>query len=237
MFAGLPVGCPAAGGGRRIVAVSEGLSLIGDDGSTMRLAHVEFVRRKTGGRWLPVDGRLRDWIARRVIGLAAGSGGSFDRGGRLLVDPLLASGRSIALELVESGHAVFRPDLGTAPDPRRMLDAEERARQASLGVWAGGMAGPVDQGTASRLVGYYGLVTGRILHSAEARYYLYVNFGDRWSEDFTLRVPKDDINPLRRAGLDLMLLEGQTVRVRGWVFEENGPMIEIRHRHAVEVLG
>ncbi|MEZ5826571.1 MAG: hypothetical protein R3C97_18130 [Geminicoccaceae bacterium] len=228
----------ASGGGVKIVAVTDDLDLVADDESRMRLAHVEFVRRKEAdGTWLPVDKGLKNWLATRLVGLEPGEGVRFDRSGRRLIDPRIEEEKPISAELIASGRAIFRPDLGEATDPDALLQEEERARQARFGIWRDGGAGPFVHDKASDLIGHYGLVTGRILHSAETRYYVYANFGKRWKEDFTLRVPSHEVKSLVRDGLDLIALEGRVVRARGWVFEENGPMIQIAHRHAVEVIG
>ena len=70
---------------------------------------------------------------------------------------------------------------------------------------------------------------------ARAQGFVYLNFGRRWKEDFTLRAEEATAKRLARAGLDLMALEGRNVLARGVLFEQDGPMIEITHRDQVEV--
>jgi hypothetical protein len=47
----------------------------------------------------------------------------------------------------------------------------------------------------------------------------YVNFGRRWSEDFTVTVLKRNERNFTAAGLDVKGLAGRRVRVRGWIEE------------------
>jgi hypothetical protein len=51
---------------------------------------------------------------------------------------------------------------------------------------------------------------------------IYVNFGRRWSEDFTVTVLKRNESNFAAAGLDLKSLEGKRIRVRGWIEERGG---------------
>ena len=82
----------------------------------------------------------------------------------------------------------------------------------------------------------YVLVEGRIARAAPTSIYWYANFGELYRRDFTVRIPKAEERAFTAAGLDLAGLGGRRVRVRGWLFEENGPMIEITHPLALEVL-
>jgi hypothetical protein len=65
----------------------------------------------------------------------------------------------------------------------------------------------------------------------------YVNFGRRWSDDFTATIAKRNERRLARDGLDAKRLERHTVRVRGFVEERGGPWIEITESGQIEVVG
>jgi hypothetical protein len=82
----------------------------------------------------------------------------------------------------------------------------------------------------------YLLVEGRALEVARARGFVYVNFGRRWREDFTVRAEERVARKLAKEGLDVAGLAGRDLLVRGLVFEADGPMIELVHRAQVEVL-
>ena len=84
--------------------------------------------------------------------------------------------------------------------------------------------------------GRFVLVEGRIVRVARTTNYWYANFGRSIRRDFTVRVPPEAERGFEAAGVDLEGLEKRRVRVRGWLFEDNGPMIEVTQPLAIEVL-
>jgi hypothetical protein len=74
---------------------------------------------------------------------------------------------------------------------------------------------------------------------------IYVNFGQRWSEDFTVTIQKRNERNFAAAGLDPKSLQGRRVRVRGWVEERGGadgnkggsPWIDAAHPEQIEIAG
>ena len=70
---------------------------------------------------------------------------------------------------------------------------------------------------------------------ARAAATIYVNFGRRWSEDFTVTVPKRNERSFTAAGLPLKKLAGQRVRVRGTIEERGGPWIEALAPEQIEI--
>jgi hypothetical protein len=65
---------------------------------------------------------------------------------------------------------------------------------------------------------------------------VYVNFGRRWTRDFTLTVPRRLQAAFREAGRDPQMLEGRRVRVRGWLERRTGPIIEASAPEQIELL-
>jgi hypothetical protein len=72
-----------------------------------------------------------------------------------------------------------------------------------------------------------------------------VNFGRRWSEDFSVTIQKRNERNFAAAGLDVKGLAGRRVRVRGWV-EARGsagsntggsPWIEAARPEQIEITG
>ena len=74
--------------------------------------------------------------------------------------------------------------------------------------------------------GRFAVVEGKVLSVRESGGTIYVNFGRRWSEDFTVTVLKRNERSFTAAGLALKKLAGQRVRVRGTIEERGGPWIE-----------
>ena len=46
---------------------------------------------------------------------------------------------------------------------------------------------------------------------------IYLNFGDDWRTDFTVSVAPGDNNLFEEAGINLLSLAGQRIRIRGWL--------------------
>jgi hypothetical protein len=66
-----------------------------------------------------------------------------------------------------------------------------------------------------------------------------VNFGQRWSEDFTVTVSKRNERNFTAAGLDLKGLVGRHIQVRGWIEARAGgyPRIEAVRPEQIEAAG
>ena len=80
------------------------------------------------------------------------------------------------------------------------------------------------------------IVEGRVVDAATVRGTTYLNFGTDWRSDFTFRIESNARRAFKRVGVDLASLTGVRVRGRGWVFPLNGPMIDLTHPEALEVL-
>ena len=84
--------------------------------------------------------------------------------------------------------------------------------------------------------GHFTLVEGKVVSVRESGATIYVNFGRRWSEDFTVTVLKRNERSFVDAGIEPKKLEGRRVRVRGWVEEHGGPWIEALHPTQIEIV-
>ena len=65
---------------------------------------------------------------------------------------------------------------------------------------------------------------------------MYVNFGPRWSEQFTVTLLKRNERIFVGAGLTPKALAGRNIEVRGWVEERGGPAIEVLRPEQIEVV-
>ena len=82
----------------------------------------------------------------------------------------------------------------------------------------------------------YAIVEGTVVDAANVGKRVYLNFGDDWRSDFTVRIERAALKVFAKAGLDPMSLQGQTIRVRGWVRSKNGAMIDATHPEQIEVV-
>ncbi len=147
--------------------------------------------------------------------------------------------RSVQEALLASGQARVAAWVGDAACARELLRAERTARDARLGVWADPhyviqVADKPAAVLAER--GRLTLVEGQVLSVRESGGTIYVNFGRRWSEDFTVTVPKRSEKVFTAAGVELKKLSGRLVRVRGIVEERGGPWIEAVRPEQIEVV-
>ena len=71
---------------------------------------------------------------------------------------------------------------------------------------------------------------------ASVRNQLYLNFGDNWKTDFTIQVSTGLRKQFAREGVDLMGIGQQKIRVRGYLREYNGLLIELEDTAHLEVL-
>jgi micrococcal nuclease len=160
-----------------------------------------------------------------------------DRHGRLRVQVHGADGAWLQGELVRRGLALAAP-APDVPDPllAELLGLERAARAAKRGLWAGDDSGPWPAERVAAERGRYLLVRGRVRQVARAQDFVYLNFGEDWHHDFTVRAEARQADRFAKAGLDLQRLEGRTVEVRGLLFEANGPMIELAHPAQLVIL-
>jgi hypothetical protein len=117
---------------------------------------------------------------------------------------------------------------------------ERQARTAALGLWGAPehvVLRADDPAAVSMRRGSFALVEGRVLSVREAGSTIYVNFGRRWSEDFTVTIAKRNERAFSAAGLEPKRLDRREVRVRGWVEERGGPWIDAAHPGQIEVVG
>lgn len=160
-----------------------------------------------------------------------------DRHGRVLAhvvrreDGLWAQG-----EMLKAGLArvyTFADNRVLAGD---MLALEGAARARKAGLWA--LARYAVRAADAVPLGQedFYLVEGRVADAQRVKDRVYLNFGADWRSDFTVKVKARDEARFAERGVDVLALKGAQVRVRGWVKDENGPMIELDHPERLEVL-
>jgi len=164
-----------------------------------------------------------------------------DRYGRLVAHVFVKEGdteRWLQADLIRRGQArVAR--VGDAACARALLAEEQAARVAKLGLWADPvyvMNKAEEPGEILKSRGRLALVEGRVVSVRESGGTIYVNFGRRWSEDFTVTIAKRNARAFTAAGLEPKRLSGKTVRVRGWIEERGGPWVDAARPEQIEVV-
>ena len=210
----------------------DGRTLLLSDGREVRLAGIEATEQaKTA---------LEALVSGREVALL-GTRPETDRYGRVVALVALqpaAPGRSVQQMLLELGQARVSAHVGEPGCAAALLNAEKAARTAGLGLWGDPyyvMRKAEDPAGILAVRGRFAVVEGTILSVRESGGTIYVNFGRRWSDDFTVTVLKRNERIFTAAGLPLKKLAGQHVRVRGIVEERGGPWIEAARPEQIEI--
>ena len=224
-----PPACPLAPFAAGIAAsVSDGRTFVLADGREIRLAGIEVPPLAADGAasaGLAAKAALAGLVAGRDIVLAQHTP---DRYGRLLAFVTREGvDHSIQRELIAQGYARVAPEPGACT--AELLAAERAARRARLGLWADPDYSLKRAETPAAVLaekGRFTLVQGKVVSVRESGGTIYVNFGRRWSEDFTVTISKRNERMFAAAGLEPKKLAGRLVEVRGWIEERGGPWIE-----------
>jgi micrococcal nuclease len=179
---------------------------------------------------------LRNLSIGRTVTLAYEAAAQ-DRHGRYLAQVETKAGLWLQGSLIDRGLA----RVATTPDRRaraaEMLARERAAREAGRGLWAYPSYRVLSDADAASHIGGFHLVEGRILDVRRTKGITYLNFGPDYRTDFTVQVARESLPQFRTADMLLPDLKDRRVRVRGWLRQFNGPLIDATHPEQIEVLG
>jgi len=164
-----------------------------------------------------------------------------DRYGRILgdaVDPKHPF--SLRRHLIAEGLALVHPRSRIDTCCAALYRAEASARRAGKGVWAdpAGVIRRIDHRTGSTdlPLSDFTIVEGRVLSVGDRERDLYLNFGRRWSTDFTVTVSKTAFSGTDRDLQRLAGLAGKRIRVRGVSDAWQGGRIQVFDPDQIEIL-
>lgn len=225
--------CPWEDAGSGTVrAVLDGRTFALTDGREVRLAGIE-VAAATGG------GSLKQLIGGRDVTLKRLSAQN-DRYGRLVAFAFVTGeARPVQQVLLAGGHARVSARVGDMGCARQLFGVERTARSARTGRWSDRAHAPKNADEPAAVLaerGRFTLVEGQVVSVRESGGTIYVNFGRRWSEDFTATVLRRHERTFAAAGVDLKKLAGRRVLLRGVIEERGGPWIELTRPEQVEVV-
>ncbi len=139
--------------------------------------------------------------------------------------------------LVAEGLAWVATDAANPDMADQLYALEQKARSGGKGLWAKDSGlGLLTPETASEGDGAFRVVEGTVNRAATSKNNLYLNFGDDWKKDFTVMISSEQRRLLSRKGIDPMALSGQKIRVRGWLRQWNGPLMELESPERLEIL-
>ncbi len=235
-------GIPEAGQVQVVRAIN-GNTLVLKGGRRLRLAGIQAPRlaRNPGRKGWPLAVEAKAALAKLVVGTTirlAREGRQVDRYGRLIAHAHVGAPPGVWVQgrLLTLGMARVRTYAGNAHFASRMLAAERGARAARRGIWSLDFYRVRFHRRLRGLLDTFQIVEGRVERVAHTRRWTYLNFGANWRWDFTISLDRRARRRFRKAGVRVASLEGKRVRVRGWIFRRNGPMIEATHPAQIEVL-
>jgi endonuclease YncB( thermonuclease family) len=212
-----------------VAAVRDGRTLSLTDGRTLRLTGLE-----VAGTSHATLQRLAAGKALRLEKLGADR----DRYGRLVAFAFAGdSQESLQQALLAAGAARVGTHVGSPGCAADLLKAEQAARAAGRGLWADPRYSPINAGNLARLraqTGHFALVEGKVLSVHPSGGTIYLNFGRRWTRDFSVIILRRLRPKFVAAGIDPLQLEGRTVLVRGYVEMRRGPVIEAETPEQIE---
>jgi endonuclease YncB( thermonuclease family) len=234
-------------GSGTVQTILDGRTFVLADGRQIRLAGIEVPGPRPADA---VDPRAyggdaaKSALAALVAGqeiLLMGPGASSDRYGRL-VAYVAVTGRetqvSVGQAMLAAGHGFVSPRVDPACTTA-YLTSEGAARAAKLGLWNDpyyeikNAENPVD---ILALRGRFALVEGKVVSVRDSGGLIYLNFGRRWTEDFTAILGKQGERQLVNAGIEPRRLQGRRIRIRGWIEEHGGPWVEITRPQQIELI-
>ena len=218
-------------GAADVAAVRDGRTLMLVDGRELRLAGIEAGEDSRDAlRALAGGGPLR--LERLGV--------ENDRYGRLVAFAFAGDERqSLQAGLLTQGRARVTARIGDKACAEALLTMEKAARLARRGLWADPNFAPLQAENLDRLQaerGQFALVEGKVLSVRESGATLYVNFGRRWTRDFTVIIFKRQQRAFAAAGVEPKQLEGRRVRVRGWIEQRGGPVITAEAPEQIELI-
>ncbi len=223
---------PSAGAGY-VRGVVDGATLELEGGRRVRLAGIEV------GPSLDEEaaGALGELAQGHIVELR---GVTEDRYGRWLAQQVLREdGVWLQAELLRRGRARVQ----TRPDARalavELLAAESEARAAGRGIWRTDIHAVRAVEDVQRLNqdrDSFQIVEGRVLTAAKRHEGVFLNFAKDRHASISVFIGRDALNLFANAGVDPLSLRKSAVRVRGWVTERNGLIIEVTHPEQIERL-
>jgi len=234
-------------GNATIVEILNTESLLLEDGRAIRL--VGALAPQTETRWaraMGLEEKVVDALQAQILGkevrLRIGER-ERDRYGRLLTHVYVESGGDeiwVQDAMISAGMAMAYSFADNRSCVRRLQKAEAKAREAGAGLWDQGVFRVRDAADLESMnaLGYsFQIVEGRVRDVADRSGRVYLNFGEDWRTDFTATIAPSDRDSFEGSKIALTDLEGRNVRVRGWLKQRNGPMIEVSHPEQIELPG
>ena len=213
-----------------VKAVRDARTLVTDDGRELRLAALEIP---------PAGAAALRRLEGHVLNLKAAAEPR-DRYGRIVAFATAPdTAQSVQETLLSEGEARVSARIGGKACAEALLTIERQARDARRGLWADPNFAPLRSDDYRRFRaenGRFVLVEGKVLSVRESGATIYVNFGRRFTRDFSLTILRRLRADFTAAGLEPKSLEGRRIRVRGWLERRRGPIMDVAAPEQIEII-
>src|SRR5689334_9887302 len=207
-----------------VASIRDGRSFVAADAREVRLAGIE----------APDAAPLRALIGGKSVTLKA-VGEREDRYGRIRAYVYVGD-TLIQQQLLRGGHAYVSSRAGPKPCADALFSTEREARQNARGLWANAELRPKSAANRDEILrarGKFALIEGKVLSVREFGGTVYLNFGRRYTRDFSVAIAQRDARKFAPAPRQL---QDRTVLVRGIVEERSGPVIEVSEPQQIEMI-
>lgn len=237
----LPSKNPEAVASAHVIRVVDGDTVVLNTGAEVRLTGIQAPKlplERKGFRAWPLAGKAKavmETLSLRQRVRLEYTGRRHDRWGRLLAH-LHTGDTWLQREMLLRGLARVYTFAGNRKHAAALYAAERAARAMRRGIWALDWYRLLTPPEAENRIGTFQLVEGMPKNVAIVRGRAYLNFGADWKTDFTVSIAPKYLKLFRTAGVDIVSMKNQRVRVRGWLVRRNGPMIAVTHPEQIEKL-
>jgi endonuclease YncB( thermonuclease family) len=224
----------------RVVAVIDARTFRLEDGREIRLAGIEPVYSEKPAAEQPDRGSA---LAAIVTGHEVTLAGEDDTPDRYGLQPAFVfldhSDTLVQGLLLAHGDALVSATVINKDCASVLAAAEEAAREAKRGTWAGSSAIKNAESPDDILagIGRFLVVEGKVLSVRQAGATTYLNFGRNWTRGFAVTISRRMMTAFEAAGIVPKSLENRRIRVRGWVEAHGGPRIDALRVGQIELLG
>jgi endonuclease YncB( thermonuclease family) len=223
----------------KVASLGEGGMFVLENGQTIRLSGIAVPAGESsyGEQARAALERLLDG---RAVALA--HVGSPDRYARLPAQVYVGEGGEtvwVQERLIAQGLARVQPSENGRACASALLAREDTARKAKLGLWASphfAVRAADDPEALYRYLDTFQIVEGEVLSTGAAGRRVYLNFGRRWKTDFTGVIAAGDLDRFAAAGILPLKLPDRRVRLRGWILDQDGPMMVLDHPEQIELI-
>jgi endonuclease YncB( thermonuclease family) len=211
-----------------VTSVIDGRTFLTSDGREVRLAGIEAPGAKA---------ELDRLIGGKTVTLKRLGEGE-DRYGRVIAYVYLQD-VPVQQQLLRAGQAYVSARAGPKPCADELFGAEKTARERLQGLWADPELRPKsasNRGEILRAKGHFALVEGKVLNVREFGAAIYLNFGRRYTRDFSVMILRRNARLFTAAGIVPKQLQDKRIRVRGVVEGRSGPLIEASRPEQIELI-